>query len=209
MLRVWSPLMVAAFALAVSGCLSSIIPEHHASSDVDGGVAMGPADNPAQTGTGGNAPVDAGSDDGAVAQVANDPNCIAKAAAVIDGHHNPGQPCLQCHDGNTAGANKFTAAGTVYDKLSLAAGAQGLSGVTIEITDAAGTKVSVVTASLGAAGNFWTDLPLVFPLQVRASQCPADRPMGDPLAAAANVAAGGGNCSRAGCHDSNMIIHVP
>lgn len=141
--------------------------------------------------------------------VVNDPNCIAKAAPVIDGHHNAGMACLQCHDGNTAGANKFTAAGTVYDQLSLAAGAKGLSGVTIEITDANGTKVSVVTASQGAAGNFWTDQALVFPLKVRASQCPADRPMTGPLAAAANVAAGGGNCSRVGCHDSNMIIHVP
>ena len=34
-----------------------------------------------------------------------------------------GQPCLQCHDGNTAGANKFTAAGTIYDKLALSSGA--------------------------------------------------------------------------------------
>ena len=89
----------------------------------------------------------------------------------------PGSPACQCHDGNTAGANEFTAAGTVYDKLALANGAQGLSGVTIEITDAKGTKVSVVTASQGAPGNFWTDQPLVFPLQVRASMCPADRPM--------------------------------
>jgi hypothetical protein len=209
MRRTWS-LLVAAFALAASGCLSTIIPEHHPStSSSDAGMSAGAADDPTQTGTGGNAVADGGSDDGAVAQVANDPNCIAKAAPVIDGHHNPGQPCLQCHDGNTAGANKFTAGGTVYDKLALSSGAQGLSGVTIEITDAAGTKVSVVTASLGAAGNFWTDLPLVFPLQVRASQCPADRPMADPLAAATNVALGGGNCSRVGCHDNNMIMHVP
>ena len=70
-------------------------------------------------------------------------------------------------------------------------------------------EFSVETASQGATGNFWTDLPLVFPLKVRASQCPADRPMADPLAAAANVGAGGGNCSRVGCHDANMIVHVP
>ncbi|MCU1280789.1 MAG: hypothetical protein JWM53_4335, partial [bacterium] len=203
--------MVAAFAIAASGCLSSIIPEHQASSGADAGTQTGTgggggSDTPAPTA---NATDDGGIGDGGVAQSANDPNCIAKAAAVIDGHHNAGQPCLQCHDGNTAGANKFTAAGTVYDKLSLAAGAQGLSGVTIEITDANGAKVSVVTASQGAPGNFWTDTPLVFPLKVRASQCPADRPMADPLAAAANVGAGGGNCSRAGCHDANMIVHVP
>jgi hypothetical protein len=204
--------VVAAVALAAGGCLSDVIPEHQPQSAADGGTASstgGPADSP--QGGGGNPPAatDGGVSPAGDMAAANDPNCIAKAAPVIDGHHNAGQACLQCHDGNTAGANKFTAAGTVYDKLALASGAQGLSGVTIEITDANGTKVSVVTASQGAPGNFWTDQPLVFPLTVRASMCPADRPMADPLAAAANVAAGGGNCSRSGCHDSAMIIHVP
>ncbi|HWE30589.1 MAG TPA: hypothetical protein VHB97_21430 [Polyangia bacterium] len=215
MRRIRSLVLVAALATGAGGCLSSLIPDHHAATSSDGGTAAsssggGTNDTPAPTDAGGNA-----TDDGGAAAaagdmgVANDPNCIAAAAPVIDGHHNSGQACLQCHDGNTAGANKFTAAGTVYDKLALASGAQGLSGVTIEITDAAGTKVSVVTASLGAPGNFWTDQALVFPLKVRASQCPADRPMTDPVAAAANVAAGGGNCNRTGCHDSAMIIHVP
>ncbi|HEX6837298.1 MAG TPA: hypothetical protein VF334_12035 [Polyangia bacterium] len=202
--------MVAALALGAAGCLSSIIPDHHQETTVDGGSSTGgPADNPQQSGGGGNPAGDGGSAAPADMATANDPNCIAPATPQIDGHHNAGMACLQCHDGNTAGANKFTAAGTVYDKLSLAAGAQGLSGVTIEITDANGTKVSVVTASQGAAGNFWTDQTLVFPLTVRASACPADRPMTETVAAAANVAAGGGNCSRSGCHDSNMIIHVP
>lgn len=202
--------LVAALALGAGGCLSTIIPDHHASISSDGGTGGSPP-------SGGNNDTPTGTitDDAGTAPpvgdmaIANDPNCIAKAAPAIDGHHNAGMPCLQCHDGNTAGANLFTAAGTVYDKLALASGAQGLSGVTIEITDANGTKVSVVTASQGAAGNFWTTTPLVFPLKVRASQCPADRPMTDPLAANANVGAGGGNCNRTGCHDSAMIIHVP
>ena len=203
-------LVVAALALCAGGCLSSIIPDHHQETTVDGGSSTGgPADNPQQSGTGSNASSDGGGSAAGDMATPNDPNCIAKAAPVIDGHHNAGMACLQCHDGNTAGANKFTAAGTVYDKLSLAAGAQGLSGVTIEITDANGAKVSVVTASQGAPGNFWTDQALVFPLMVRASACPADRPMSEALAANANVAAGDGNCSRTGCHDSNMIIHVP
>jgi len=209
MRRNGSLVMVAALALGAAGCLSSIIPDHHQETTVDGGSSStgGPADNPQQSSGG---PTDDGGTAGAGDMATpNDPNCIAKAAPVIDGHHNAGMACLQCHDGNTAGANKFTAAGTVYDKLSLAAGAQGLSGVTIEITDANGTKVSVVTASQGAPGNFWTDQALVFPLTVRASACPADRPMTETVAAAANVAAGGGNCSRSGCHDSAMIIHVP
>jgi hypothetical protein len=215
MRRTRSLVFVAALALGVGGCLSSIIPDHQATTSADGGdsaASTGGGTNDTSTGGDGGIAVDdagmAGTPAGDMA-VANDPNCIAKAAPTIDGHHNAGMPCLQCHDGNTAGANKFTAAGTVYDKLALASGAQGLSGVTIEITDAAGTKVSVVTASQGAPGNFWTDQTLVFPLQVRASRCPADRPMTDPLAANANPAAGGGNCNRTGCHDSAMIIHVP
>ena len=211
MRRNGSLVMVAALALGAAGCLSSIIPDHHQETTVDGGSSStgGPADNPQQSSGGPSATDDGGTAGAGDMATPNDPNCIAKAAPVIDGHHNAGMACLQCHDGNTAGANKFTAAGTVYDKLSLAAGAQGLSGVTIEITDANGTKVSVVTASQGAPGNFWTDQTLVFPLTVRASACPADRPMTETVAAAANVAAGGGNCSRTGCHDSGMIIHVP
>ena len=215
MRRSRSLVALAALALGAGGCLSSIIPDpqQQRESTTDGGTSAptggkGDAPSPADLGGGGGG-TDGGSAPSADMVTPNDPNCIAKATPTIDGHHNAGQPCLQCHDGNTAGANAFTVAGTVYDKLALANGAQGLSGVTIEITDANGTKVSVVTASQGAAGNFWTDQPLVFPLTVRASMCPSDRPMSETVAAAANVAAGGGNCSRTGCHDSNMIIHVP
>ncbi len=213
MRRTRSLVVVAVLGLSASGCLSSIIPDHHQEQQgADGGSSTtsgGSGSNPQQgSGGGGGGGTDAGTPAGDMV-TPNDPNCIAAATPTIDGHHNAGQPCLQCHDGNTAGANAFTVAGTVYDKLSLAAGAQGLAGVTIEITDANNTKVTVVTASQGAAGNFWTAQPLTFPLKVRASQCPADRPMSETVAAAANVAAGGGNCSRTGCHDSNMIIHVP
>jgi hypothetical protein len=209
-----SLVVVAALALGAGGCLSSIIPDHQQSTVTDGGTGGGKGDGTGGgngNGTGGGMG-DGGTGGGPAADMVtpNDPNCIPAATPTIDGHHNAGQACLQCHDGNTAGANKFTAAGTIYDKLALASGAQGLAGVTIEITDANGAKVAVVTASQGAPGNFWTDQPLVFPLKVRASQCPADRPMSASLAANANnVAAGDGNCSRTGCHDSAMIMHMP
>jgi hypothetical protein len=127
-----------------------------------------------------------------------DPNCIAPGTPSIDGHHNAGMPCLNCHDGNTAGANKFYAAGTLYD-----AAGNGLPGVTIELTDANNNKVTVVTASQAQPGNFWTDQLLTFPVRVRASSCPYDRPMSTQLAQ------GDGNCARSGCHDPNMRIHVP
>ena len=210
MRRARSLVVAAALAFGAGGCLSSVIPEHQQQQETRDGGTVGAADDPASSSGGKGAVSDGG---GAATSpdmvAANDPNCLPAAAPTLDGHHNPGMPCLQCHDGNTAGANKFTAAGTVYDQLSLAAGAKGLSGVTIEITDANNNKVTVVTASLGAPGNFWTDQPLTFPLKVRASSCPSDRPMSEPLAANANVGAGDGNCSRSGCHDPAMIIHVP
>jgi hypothetical protein len=210
MRRTWFLVIAAALAAGTSGCLSSIIPDHNAPRGADAG-AQSPGggttnDTPTPTGTGGN-DVDGGTADGAVPQSANDPNCINTATPILDGHHNAGQACLQCHDGNTA--TKFTAAGTVYDKLALANGATGLAGVTVEIIDAAGTKLQVVTASASAPGNFYTTTALVFPLKVRATQCPSNRLMSASLAANANPALGDGNCNRAGCHDPNMIMHVP
>lgn len=219
MRRTGSLLAVAVLAFSVGGCLSTIIPDHQASTNADGGTGggtgggkgdgTGPGNMMGQGGgSGGNATTDGGGGGGAADMaIANDPNCIAAAAPTIDGHHNAGQACLTCHDGNTAGANKFYAAGTVYDIQTTPA--QPVTGATIELVDANGTKVTVVTAMTGAPGNFWTDKPLVFPVQVRASKCPFDRPMPTKLAAGASTAQSDGNCARAGCHDANLPIHMP
>jgi hypothetical protein len=215
-MRTGSLLAVAALAFSMGGCLSSIIPEHQASTGSDGGTGSGTgAGNGTgggmMNGTGGGMMNGTGGGDGGGGAgdmaIANDPNCIAAATPTIDGHHNSGQACLTCHDGNTAGANKFSAAGTVYDIQTTPP--QPVTGATIELIDANGTKVTVVTASQGAPGNFWTDTPLVFPVTVRASKCPFDRPMPTKLAAGATIAQGDGNCARAGCHDANNLIHVP
>jgi hypothetical protein len=200
-------LFVATIAFSGSGCLGSIIPDHAGGDDlgVAGSGGNGGSGGDTQlpsSGTGGNAlDVDggAGSGTGTGGGMAKDPNCINTATPSLDGHHNAGTACLACHDGNTA--PKFTAGGTVYDKLT---GGKGIAGVTVELIDAKGTKVSVVSASQGAAGNFYTTAALVFPVTVRATQCPADRPMITKLAGPTD-----GDCARSGCHGSTMLIHVP
>jgi hypothetical protein len=219
MRRTGSLLAAAAFAFSLGGCLSSIIPEHQASTGTDGGMGTGTGTGTGNgtgggmgngtgggmgNGTGGGMANGTGMPDMAIA---NDPNCINAATPTIDGHHNAGLACLTCHDGNTAGANKFTAGGTIYDIQQTPP--VPVSGATIELVDAAGTKVTVVTASTGAPGNFWTDVALVYPVTVRASKCPFDRPMPTKLAAGATPAQGDGNCSRAGCHDTNNLMHMP
>jgi hypothetical protein len=207
-------LFVAALALSVGGCLSTIIPEHQASTGSDGGMMNGTGGGKGDGTGGGNGNGTGGGNNGNATTaatpdmaIANDPNCIAAATPTIDGHHNAGLACLTCHDGNTAGANKYSAAGTLYDITTTPP--QPVSGATIELVDANGTKVTVVTASSGAPGNFWTDVALVFPVTVRASKCPFDRPMPTQLAAGATIAQGDGNCARAGCHDTNNLMHMP
>jgi hypothetical protein len=200
-------LFVATIALSGSGCLSSIIPDHAGGDDLGAAGGSGGNGGDTQLPSSGNADnlvdVDGGTGSGngtgGGGGMAKDPNCINTATPTVDGHHNAGTACLTCHDGNTA--PRFTAGGTVYDKLS---GGKGIAGVTVELIDAKGTKVQVVSASQGAAGNFYTTAALVFPVTVRATQCPADRPMVAKLAAPAD-----GDCARSGCHASVMPIHVP
>lgn len=69
----------------------------------------------------------------------------------------PGQDCLSCHGG---GEEAFTAAGTIFSKPDDPTSA-GLSGVTVVLTDATGTQVTLTTNSVG---NFFTSRPLTFPL---------------------------------------------
>ena len=126
----------------------------------------------------------------------NDPNCINVATPVIDGNHHSGEACLTCHNG--AAATKFYAGGTVF---SAATGGTGKPGVTVEITDAANTKVQVVSALSNAPGNFYIKTPLTGSLTVRATACPANRPM----KTTGNV----GDCNS--CHNgtTTAVIHVP
>ncbi len=63
--------------------------------------------------------------------------------------HRPGQPCLQCHDGELGDPQRFTVAGTVFltpDGLAPA------DGVDVRVIDA---HDAVCSISTNAAGNFY------------------------------------------------------
>lgn len=98
----------------------------------------------------------------------------------------PGDDCLACHG--------FGAAGTVYASAAALAG-EGLSGVTVRITDDAGHDV---TRTSNAAGNFYTSQSLVPPLQVSITAGGATRTMANAPNGACNT-----------CHGSGFRIHVP
>jgi hypothetical protein len=125
--------------------------------------------------------------------------CDPGVAANGDGHHNAGQSCITagCHDGNTAEAPLWTAAGTVYDALG---GGAAVAGATIHLVDGAGTDVKLVTS---ANGNFYTAQAITYPVTTRVSKCPTTIPM------VAQVQANGASCNTAGCHVDGNRVHVP
>jgi hypothetical protein len=109
------------------------------------------------------------------------------------GQHNAGQECQGCHAPG-GGAPTFYLAGTLYNS---ATGTAAVAGATINVTDANGKKVKIVSAN---NGNFWTTTTLAFPVKVDASLCPSTVPM---------VATVGGNGACNNCHNSTMRVHVP
>jgi hypothetical protein len=109
------------------------------------------------------------------------------------GNHNAGQECQGCHAPG-GGAPTFYLGGTLYNAVS---GGAAVAGATLNVTDANGKKVKIVSAN---NGNFWTTTTLAFPIKVDASLCPATVPM---------VATVGGNGACNNCHNSAMRVHVP
>jgi hypothetical protein len=109
--------------------------------------------------------------------------------ANADGHHHAGVDCLGCHTGG--GAPKWTVAGTLYSTVS-----GGAAVATINVTDANGQKLKLVTAT---NGNFWTGSAVAYPLQVSASRCPPTVPMVSPVSTA--------GCN--GCHGSTFRSTCP
>lgn len=115
------------------------------------------------------------------------PKCFAAVASAGTGEHHPGESCGGCHD--TMPNAAWTVSGTVF-----AAAGVGVAGATIEVVDASGKKLSLVT---GDNGNFYTTSAVQMPLTVRSSKCPSNSAM------TAKVNAGSCNS----CHDStNPII---
>ena len=152
---------------------------------------------PGTTGTPGGGDDNAGDDDQSPAPDAGDGqqiDCEPAATVIPDGHHNAGQACLTCHNGN--GAPAFTVAGTLY---SSGAGILGVSGATIRVTDAAGTEIKIVTAN---DGNFYTSQAVQLPLTVAATKCPDLHAMPGT--------ANSGDCN--GCHSAGAAqgrVHLP
>ncbi len=112
--------------------------------------------------------------------------CIAAVASAGDGHHHPGESCGGCHD--TMGSAAWTVSGTVFASAGV-----GVAGATIELIDAAGEKLTLVT---GDNGNFYTSSAVKMPLTVRSSKCPSNSAM------TAKVSAGSCNS----CHDATNPI---
>ena len=103
--------------------------------------------------------------------------------AVGDGHHNPGQNCLNgCHN------HGFTLAGTM---TTTATSTTPLVGASITVKDANGKTFDMVTQ---ANGNFYTKTAVAFPVTVIASACPSVHQM--------NASVTNGGCNRTGCHSA-------
>jgi len=122
------------------------------------------------------------------------PSCVDPVAPLEDGHHRPGDDCMQCHR-QGGEATPFAIAGTLHTDSG---GSAPAAGVTLHFKDAAGLDVAVVTA---ANGNFWSTDPLAFPLVAFVARCPDVVPMWTPLAER-DV-----GCHQAGCHTSGFRIH--
>ncbi|MHB1845934.1 MAG: hypothetical protein ACYCWW_13995 [Deltaproteobacteria bacterium] len=74
---------------------------------------------------------------------------------------DPGQNCMICHAANLRAATRpWTVAGTVYGSATAAVDA-GVPDALVLVTDGAGKSLTLVS---NAAGNFYTDEPLQFPL---------------------------------------------
>ena len=161
-----------------------------------GGGAGGSGGTVGGTGGGGGTilmPDGGAADDGGTAN-GDGGACIPAVGTPPDGHHNPGANCLLCHDSNQMSPNlRWTVAGTLFDGIS---SSNPTAGATIEIIDAQGLVLTIPTAT---NGNFWTTTRVHFPLQVRASKCPANLVMPSPTF--------DGSCNA--CHVPGMRIHLP
>jgi hypothetical protein len=178
-----------ALALAAGGCLGDLVPlqqSQNQGSQTDGGAPdLSPAGNPNPN------PTPAADMATAAGDLA--PACINQTAALTDGHHNPGLNCMTCHNNAQPTIPQFTVAGTLYSALT---GGTAVAGATVEVTDATGAVYPLLT---GTNGNFYSEQPIVFPVNVRATACPADLFMPtSPTVGACNS-----------CHDATQQVHVP
>ncbi len=173
--------LLLACALLGGGCLADLVPGHQDDANrnhtTDGGLGG-----------------DGGAGDLAPAPDLLPKICIDRTQALTDGHHNPGQNCMSCHNANNPAIPQFTVAGTLFDAPT---GGNPVAGATIEVTDSAGAKHAIITST---NGNFYTEQPVPGPLaSPRASGCPDNQVMpGAPTT---------GSCNS--CHNGATKIHLP
>jgi hypothetical protein len=98
-------------------------------------------------------------------------DCELAHSSGSSGYHNPGTACLDCHNGQQAGAPIFTFAGTVYADR---AGTIPVVDASVIVIDGDGQIVSVKTTR---NGNFYTQANLSPPYITAVSRCPDNVPM--------------------------------
>ncbi|MCS6901505.1 MAG: hypothetical protein RMJ98_10315 [Myxococcales bacterium] len=96
-------------------------------------------------------------------------------------HMHPGRDCIACHTREGEGP-RFTIAGTFYGASGQADDCFGASGAVIEVTDAAGKIVSLVS---NPAGNFYTKDAVQFPITARVTFNGKTRQMSTPVSTGA------------------------
>jgi len=93
------------------------------------------------------------------------PQCTSNSyyTGIESGAMSPGEACIACH-ATEFEAPTFTAAGTLYTTGHEPDNCNGTATGTIEITDASG---AVISLPVTAAGNFYTQVPLAFPITAK------------------------------------------
>ena len=138
-----------------------------------------PADDPDARDRDASADLDAPLSD---AQPSTDAAVACKPANILhgDGHHNPGQDCMgSCH------FHGFSLAGT----LMQADGVTPASDATVTVVDANGFSQDIIA---GTNGNFFSFLPVTYPVRIHASLCPSVQIMMTQATA--------GGCNASSCH---------
>jgi hypothetical protein len=119
--------------------------------------------------------------------------CRAKVTAPTNGHHNPGQDCMNsCHNHN------FVIGGTLYTAPT---GGTGLGGATITVTDATGMSFDMISNS---NGNFYTAITPAYPISVVVSACPSIATMTATIPAINNRI----GCNSTSCHSTSAQGHI-
>ncbi len=109
------------------------------------------------------------------------PGCKQPNIIHGDGKHNPGMDCMgSCHN------HGFSLAGTLY----MADGTTPANNATVTVIDANNHSQDMV---VGNNGNFFSFLPVKYPVRIVASMCPSTQTM------TTHPSAGG--CNATGCHE--------